>query len=128
MSITSTADVPVLDQAGKIPTGYLPTTVTTSAALTVAVGFVTASWGAAPARATWLGQSLLSGHVAADTATIAPGAVLVTGGAWTTGTKTVAITDTGTVLLRSTATALEVDRILSGTTPTWVSLDRIILP
>lgn len=118
-------------EGGKLPASLLPTigtaTGTTRKALTLGTGFVLPAWGRQPSYSVVVGDAHLAGHLAPGSSDLIVGAVVVTGGAWTAGVKATAATDTGRVLLRSTATTLEIESILTGSAPTWLSLDGVIV-
>ncbi|WP_331436424.1 hypothetical protein RND64_04355 [Gordonia sp. w5E2] len=114
---------------GQIPAKYGGGGTLSSARtnLTIGTGFATPSWGVAPSVMTVSTDKHLRGQIAAGSSSIVAGAVLTTGGTWTAGVKATAVTDTGVVLLLTTATQITVSQILAGSSPAWVSLDGVIL-
>lgn len=96
-------------------------------ALTIATGFIVPSWGSTPSRMTIGPDIHLAGNIGRGAADILANAILCTGGVFTPGRKATATTDTGTVLVRTTNTTIEVDQILSGASPQWVTLDGVIV-
>lgn len=94
--------------------------------LTVATGFAVPAWGVTPSTMTVGPDRHLAGHIARAAADIVVSAVLCTG-TFTAGKKSTAVTDTGVVLLVTTSTQITVSQILVGASPTWVSLDGVIV-
>ncbi|GAA3405080.1 hypothetical protein [Pseudarthrobacter polychromogenes] len=147
---TVLADIPAVDPAqavltslrtvvlkdGKVPAAVLPAVTggtggsvsgTSRKDLVLGAGFTKPSWGRQPSFTVLLGEAHLAGHLAPGTSDFIVGAVIATGGTWAAGIKAIAATDTGRVLLRSTATTLEIDSILTGSAPAWLSLDGVIV-
>ncbi|APZ81740.1 hypothetical protein NCPPB3778_26 [Rathayibacter phage NCPPB3778] len=91
----------------------------------VATGFGAPSWGMGVTGTRVGSVILLRGQVVPAGSNIIAGAVIATG-AWVSGQKLAARTDTGSVLLRTTSTTLEVDQVLSGV-PSWIELDGVTL-
>lgn len=122
-------DIPFLDGDGKIPAQFIAgsTVTVTKTNLTPATGFGVPTWGTAPESILIGTDRHLIGHIQRGSADIVANAVLVSGATLTAGKKVVAVSETGAVLLRTTATAIEVAEILSGAAPEWVSLDGVIV-
>lgn len=112
--------VPLLEN-GTIPARFLPQSWSP---LTVGVGFVVPTWGAAPQIGVSGAAATLRGHIERGVADILPGAVLATG-TFTAGLLIVAQSSTGAVLLTTSATQLSVVEVLTGAAPEWVSLDGL---
>lgn len=90
-----------------------------------AVGFIAPAWGVAPSARKFSKTAFLFGQLERQTANFETGTTLVTSGAWLAGQKFTALSSAGVVLLRTTATTIEFDQTLTGTSPVWVSLDSV---
>jgi len=125
----------VLGADGKVPAAALPANIgggssisgTARKDLTIGTGFVKPAWGRQPSYSVLLGDAHLVGHLTPGTSSFIVGAVVVTGGSWAAGVKVTASSDTGKVLLVSTATTLQIDTILTGSAPAWLSFDGVIV-
>lgn len=123
--------IPRIDPAtGKIHTDFIPAGASGASArvaLTIATGFVVPTWGSNPTTSTIGTDQHLAGHISRGAADIIANAILISGGTFTAGKKVVVDSETGSVLLRTTATAIEVAQLLVGAAPQWISLDGVIV-
>jgi hypothetical protein len=123
----------VVLEDGMVPASLLPESTggsvsgTARTVLTLGTGFTKPSWGRDPSYTILLGDAHLAGHMTTGTSSFIVGAVVLTGGVFTSGVKAIASSDTGKVLLKSTATTLEIESILTGSAPTWLSFDGVIV-